>query len=410
MIFKKILKGTDLTFDISLEKTEYRPAEIVRGTLSLKTEKGSKARKLMLFAEGKESTVITVSESRGTSSSTRDTNTRTYCEVNTFFSKVISHLLQKSVSSNILQDGSLEIEPQNKVLAFDFTLPADNNLLSSYEGKHVNIAYTVKATADIANKLDVNKEEQFHVTNPYNKDKKMMFYGSNSSLSGKNKSDTIDTTTIEDENNTSPSPIIEAKEGEMAGKESNSARFEQIFGKKANDSSSHSQPHYSRFSGTNVNFDLGSIFAKGREHFLKENSEAKIDFLDHENNDTPYSHGHTIKGEVILLPSPNDEEGEGGEKKKKIRGMKITLSGIECAFAQGLQRVSTIEKYEKKIELDENENGGNNANVIPFEFEIPQGANQSYVGNYSEYFWGLEAKVNIAWSSDIDTRTIIEIV
>jgi hypothetical protein len=28
--------------------------------------------------------------------------------------------------------------------------------------------------------------------------------------------------------------------------------------------------------------------------------------------------------------------------------MKITLSGIECAFAQGLQRLSTIEKYEKK--------------------------------------------------------------
>jgi hypothetical protein len=111
MIFKKILKGTDLTFDISLEKTEYRSAEIVRGTLSLKIEKGSKARKLMLFAEGKESTVITVSESRGTGSSTRDTNTRTYSEVNTFFSKDLSHLLQKSVSSNILQDGSLEIVP-----------------------------------------------------------------------------------------------------------------------------------------------------------------------------------------------------------------------------------------------------------------------------------------------------------
>jgi hypothetical protein len=400
-----------LTFDISLEKAEYRPAEIVRGTLSLKIEKGSKARKLMFFAEGKESTVITVSESRGTGSSTRDTNTRTYSEVNTFFSKDLSHLLQKSVSSNILQDGSLEIEPQNKVVAFDFTLPADNSLLSSYEGKHANITYAVKATADIANKLDVNKEEQFQVTNSYNKDKKMMFYGSNTSLSGKNKSDTIDTTTIEDENNTSPSPIIEAKEGEMAGKESYSARFEQIFGKKANDTSSHSQTHYSRFSGTNVNFDLGTIFAKGREHFLKENSEAKIDLLDHENNDRPYSHGHTIKGEVILLSSPNDEKGEGGEKKKKkIRGMKITLSGIECAFAQGLQRVSTIEKYEKKIELDENENGGNNDNIILFEFEIPQGANQSYVGKYSEYFWGLEAKVNIAWSTDIDARTIIEIV
>jgi hypothetical protein len=196
----------------------------------------------------------------------------------------------------------------------------------------------------------------------------MMFYASSTSLSGKNKSDTIDTTTIEDENNTSPSPIIEAKEGEVAGKESYSARFEQIFGKKANDTSSHRRPRYSRFNGTNLNFDLGTIFAKGREHFLKENSEAKIDLLDHENNDTPYSHGRTIKGEVILLSSANEE---GGGEKKKIRGMKMTLSGIECAFAQGFQRVSTIEKYEKKIELGENENGGNNANTIPFEFEIP---------------------------------------
>jgi hypothetical protein len=59
---------------------------------------------------------------------------------------------------------------------------------------------------------------------------------------------------------------------------------------------------------------------------------------------------------------------------------------------------------------DEKEDRGNRDNTIPFEFEIPKGLNQSYVGKYSEYFWGLEAKVNIAWSSDIDTRTIIEIV
>jgi hypothetical protein len=89
--------------------------------------------------------------------------------------------------------------------------------------------------------------------------------------------------------------------------------------------------------------------------------------------------------------------------------MKITLRGIEHAFAQGLQRVSTIEKYEKNIELNGNENGGNNS-TIPFEFEIPDGVNQSYRGKYSEYFWGLEAKVNIAWSSDINAKKIIEIV
>jgi hypothetical protein len=43
-------------------------------------------------------------------------------------------------------------------------------------------------------------------------------------------------------------------------------------------------------------------------------------------------------------------------------------------------------------------------------FEIPQRVNQSYRGKYSEYFWGLEAKVNIAWSSDMNARTLIEIV
>jgi hypothetical protein len=90
--------------------------------------------------------------------------------------------------------------------------------------------------------------------------------------------------------------------------------------------------------------------------------------------------------------------------------MKLTLSGIENAFAQGLQRVNTVERYEKNMELNGNENSEKNYDTIPFEFQIPQGINQSYLGKYSEYFWGLEAKVNIAWSSDINARTIIEIV
>jgi hypothetical protein len=402
MIFKKILKGTDLTFDISLEKTQYRPGEIVRGTLSLKTEKGSKARQLMLFAEGKESTIITVSESTGAGRS-RDTTTRTYSEINIFFSKDLSNLLQKSVSSNILQDGTLEILPQNKVIAFDFTLPDDNNIFSSYKGKHANITYTVKGTADIAKKLDVNKEERFSVINSNNK---IVVYSSNTSFGGDNKSDTINTTTIENQKNISSSPIIEAEEKD-AGKENYEARFERIFGKKANRTSSNNHPRHFTFSGTSMNFDLETIFAKGREHFLKENSEAKIDLFDHENNNTPYSRGDIVRGKVILLLPLNQEE----EKKEKIRGMKITLSGIEHAFAQGLERVSTVEKYEKNIEVNGSENGGNNDNnTISFEFEIPQDVNQSYIGKYSEYFWGLEAKANIAWSSDISARTIIEIV
>ena len=407
MIFNKILKGTDLAFDISLEKTQYRPGEIVRGTVTIKTEKSSKARKLVLLAEGKESTIITVSESSNNSDSSRDTTRRTYSESDVFFSKDLSELLQKSAFSNILQDGSLEMLPQNKVTAFDFTLPTDNNAFSSYKGKHANITYTVKAAADIANKLDVNKEEKFSVINSNNK---IVVYNSNTTTfgGGDTKSDINNTNALEhQENISSPSPFTEAEEKDL-DKKSYEARFEQIFGKKVNRTSLQNRPRYFTFTGTSINFDLETIFAKGHEDFLKESSEAKIDLIDH--NNTSYSPGQTIQGKVILLPHPDEEEEK--EKRKKIRGMKLILNGIEHAFAQGLQRVSTIEKHEKNFELDRNENLGNNDNntAIPFKLEIPQGVNQSYVGKYSEYFWGLEAKVNIAWSSDINARTIIEIV
>lgn len=58
--------------------------------------------------------------------------------------------------------------------------------------------------------MDVNKEEQFQVMNTYNN---TVFPGSNISFSKENKIDTINTNTIEAENNISALPIIESKEG-----------------------------------------------------------------------------------------------------------------------------------------------------------------------------------------------------
>jgi hypothetical protein len=259
----------------------------------------------MLFAEGKESTSISVSES-GDANSRTDTTTRAYNEINTFFSKDLSHLLQGSISSNILQDGALEILPQNRVIAFDFTLPANNNVFSLYKGEHAKITYSVKATADIAKKLDVNKEEQFSVINSKSK---RVVYKSNSSFDGDN-SNTIDTTNLEDEKNISPLPIIEAKEEEEeeeegADKSKYEARYAEIFGTQANRTSPQNRPRYFKFSGTGMNFDLGTIFAKGREDFLKESSKAKIDLLGHKNNNAPYSRGDIIRGNVLLLLPPN---------------------------------------------------------------------------------------------------------
>lgn len=404
MIFKKMLKGTDLTFDISLEKTQYTPGEIVRGTLAIKTEKGSKARKLALLAEGKESTSITVTENTGVGNR-RDTTSKTYTETNVFFSKDLSDLLQQSVIHNILQDGTLEILPQNKVIAFDFSLPTEDNLFSSYKGKHAKITYTVKGTVDIANKLDVNKEENFSVINPKN-GIIVGYNSSNISFDQESKSDTINLHSIDNPKNILPSPITGSEEKDV-DKGNYEARFEEIFGKKANPTASKNSPRYLRFTGRGMSFDLETIFAKGREDFLKENTKAKIDLIDESNDITFYSPGHTVRGNILLQLPHNEEE----EIRNKIRGMKITLSGIEHAFAQGLERVSTIEKYDKNIELNENLTGGkNDNNALSFEFEIPEGVNQTYIGKYSEYFWGLEAKVNIAWSSDLTAKTIIEIV
>ena len=36
--------------------------------------------------------------------------------------------------------------------------------------------------------------------------------------------------------------------------------------------------------------------------------------------------------------------------------------------------------------------GGSNDNTIPFEFQIPEDINESYIGKYSEYFWGLKLR------------------
>lgn len=228
----------------------------------------------MLLAEGKESTIITVSENTGSGSSRRHTTRRTYSEINTFFSKDISQLLQKSVSSNLLEERIIEILPQDKEIAFEFELPSHENLFSSYKG-NANITYTVKVTADIANRLDENKEERFSVFNS-NNNKVVLPSSYTSSFNGENKSNNHITNAIEHENNHSSSslPTVETKEEDVR-KESYSARFERIFGKKSNQiATSYDRPRPRPFtlSSTGVNFDLGSMYAKGREHFLKENS------------------------------------------------------------------------------------------------------------------------------------------
>lgn len=187
----------------------------------------------------------------------------------THFTQRIFHIYCKNLSSNIFEDGTLEILPQNKEIAFEFVLPNDNNLLSSYKGRHANITYTVKATADIAKRLDVNKEERFSVFYPNNIKVVSL------SINEENMKSVNVANAIGDKNNLSSSSL--PKEEDVS-KESYSARFERIFGKKSNRTTDpySSPPYYSTFDGIGLNINLGSIFDKNREHFLKENSKQEL--------------------------------------------------------------------------------------------------------------------------------------
>jgi hypothetical protein len=63
----------------------------------------------------------------------------------------------------------------------------------------------------------------------------------------------------------------------------------------------------------------------------------------------------------------------------------------------------TSENIKKEIQYDENSRD----NIINFEIQVPQNAKRSYNGEYSEYYWILETKIDISGRSDIHANRII---
>jgi Arrestin (or S-antigen), N-terminal domain len=363
MVFDFIKGGADLSFDISIDKEEYIASETVKGKLAIMTKKNFKVRDLRLVAEGSESTNIRATDRdsmryRNTNSTDWD-NTTTYTENNVFFSHDLSQLLRPIINDNNIPNTDTEKEivaGTNQEIQFEFTIPS--HVLPSYKGKNASITYIIKATADRPKKLDVSKKVSFRVLNPnYRTD--------NTSVSSEKEN-------LTDDNLTG-------------------------FGGKGISS-------YNTPGGFQMSIDFQSFMGKKRDDFTKEETGAKFDL----GGTNKFPRGDIIKGNIILL----DEKA----KTKNIKDMSIILYGIERAVAQGLQRMSTIEKYESKIRMGANDNSkdvmvnSDNNHTVPFEIQIPYEANTSYIGKYSEYYWGLEAKINVPWSSDIYARSIVEVI
>ena len=122
-----------------------------------------------------------------------------------------------------------------------------------------------------------------------------------------------------------------------------------------------------------------------------------------------YSPRDSVRGKIII-PFTNDND---NNNKKRVRKVEVILSAIEFAnlFVNDVwtERREVIEEYNETINLKQ-EHDSNNNNNIAFEIQIPDNAKRNYVAKYSEYYWLLEAKLNIPNARDVIVSTIIEVL
>jgi hypothetical protein len=119
-----------------------------------------------------------------------------------------------------------------------------------------------------------------------------------------------------------------------------------------------------------------------------------------------YSPGDSIRGKIII-PFRNDDS------KKRVRNVEVILSAIEFLNLYvnevWTERREVIEEYKQTINLKQ-EHDSNNNNNIAFEIQIPDNAKRNYVAKYSEYYWLLEAKLNIPNAHHVTVSTVIEVL
>jgi hypothetical protein len=126
--------------------------------------------------------------------------------------------------------------------------------------------------------------------------------------------------------------------------------------------------------------------------------------LEGEDENNTFSPGEIIRGKIII---------EDSKISSKIRKAELVLGAIEFVQAQGLSKRTEIRpKYKEKIEWNKagDNSSGSSSAVVSFKMQIPKDIRRSYIGEYSEYYWLLEAKVDIPRADDLSARTIIQIV
>jgi hypothetical protein len=134
----------------------------------------------------------------------------------------------------------------------------------------------------------------------------------------------------------------------------------------------------------------------------KTNSGIRLELEGGDDKNNTFSPGEIIRGKIII---------EDSKLSPKIRKAELILGAIEFVQAQGKKkRTEIFPNYKEKVKGKIEWNKDDNSSIIRFETHIPKDIRRSYLGKYSEYYWLLEAKVDIPWSDDLSASTIIQIV
>jgi hypothetical protein len=123
-----------------------------------------------------------------------------------------------------------------------------------------------------------------------------------------------------------------------------------------------------------------------------------------QNDNTMLRAGESIQGNIMIDNKFN----------KKIRKVEVILRAIEFAGMSplnisGYHSISKeLATYTMTIDKEYRETlCWTNEQFLYFQIQIPAGAKSSYIGYYSQYFWMLEVKLNVAWSRDVHIYTYL---
>jgi hypothetical protein len=145
-----------------------------------------------------------------------------------------------------------------------------------------------------------------------------------------------------------------------------------------------------------MDYRIGDRYYLGKEEEKKEDQpllDMILETKDGAGESLKFSPGEVIKGRLKM------ENIERSRVKKAI----IELQSIE--YARWGPPRTVFDSIKKQATFDQKKD----TDMIAFEIQLPQNAKRSFNANHSEYYWLLEAKLDIDDGRDISINRVVHV-